>query len=560
MWIVPDFDYISKMFGVAQKQQGITVEQAFSVAETDAVFQIKVVVQDEVGPVWTFAKGNLTSFAPVWSLPSIDLQLVSSIIFSESTGKDSVELIAGSDSFSRSTTGHIALASADDEEEVPDNHPKGQAVSQAITGAATALQAASTSAGVVPTQQVSSAPVAGANGHVPDAQMQSAAVAVVNTGPAASLEGDLEKLSLPAVLQSLVLGHKTGKLTISGPQGICELFLRNGALVHAQVGEITGEAVVFEVILWPTGKFKFFDNEMTAAQSVEKRLDGLLVEGLALLDQYNALRKAGLNYESVLQQAYASISEKQFEAVAQKGPVANLEAQKDFYLEVDNKTSLFEHLRRLPLSKHEWIPVLYNLVTVGLVKIHNPQEETRRAEAASDGQLDEGAINLAIKSLTRPETEVFLPGVFQYFVKQELSRFEMDARPISLLVFDFYLQQGSELENITVSQAKILLHRIKTLLRPIDVLGHFESYDFGLLLPQTDGKAASLLAQLVIERVRSSPVPGLEGQSVSLCFGIASVPLDTKFAGGLLLAAKEAKNCGRSRKLPIMEFRQVNQT
>jgi hypothetical protein len=146
----------------------------------------------------------------------------------------------------------------------------------------------------------------------------------------ASLEGDLEKLNLPAVLQSLALSKMTGRLGIASAFGGADIFLVEGNPVHATTGETKGDHAIIETLLWPSGKFKFFEQEKCADYTLTKRLENLLMEGLTLLDQHNYLKNAGLNMDTYLKQAYSNLSEMQFEQLASRGAPVNMATQKDF--------------------------------------------------------------------------------------------------------------------------------------------------------------------------------------------------------------------------------------
>lgn len=523
LWAAPTFDNIANLLRTAQREPGRAVELPFLVPGNDTSFQVRVIQPENGDPEWTFLSGSLTALNIVWSLPSIDLQLVHNLVESESTGKDSVDLIA-SNSFNRSSTGNIAFPISAAEE---------QAISQTLAGAATLLQAVTTSSN---NEVVVPAPSGGALQQV-------------------SLEGDLEKLNLPAVLQSLTLSKTTGRLGIASVFGGADFFIVDGSLVHATTGETKGDHAVLEVLLWTSGKFKFFEQEKCLENSLTKRLDTLLLEGYTLLDQHIYLKDAGLTMDSFLMQGYRNLSEMQFEQMASRGAPVSLPLQKDFYLEIDSKTSLYEVLRRIPLPKAEWLPVIYNLIATGLVRISN-EENIVETSAPVAKDIDEAAIAAAIRVLNRPETDVFSYPVLQYFVKQELARYGMDTKPFSLMVFDLVTIKPEGIEVIPLSAARVVLDRIKAMKREIDIIGHFEMFDYALLLPQTAARSASIVAQRIIERVNSTPIPGLD-KPVSIAFGIAGCPQDGKKPGSFMAAAAEAKKQARRTSVAIVEYKSM---
>lgn len=525
LWNAPTLDNMSSLLSAAQKRKGFPVEQPFSVDGNNKLFQLHVLVSANGDPHWTLLSGDFSGLSTNWTLPSIDLQLVHNLVVSESSGTSSVDMISDKAEQARSKTGNFAMPQREAAEEPPSQH-----ISQTISigGSLSGVGTQRDSGRLESTQQ-------------------------------AALEGDLEKLALPAVLQSLNLGKKTGRLGIGGAEGGAEVFMQAGEPIHAITGDLGGDKAMVEMLTWTSGKFKFFENELSADGSVtvSKRLDSLIIESMGYLDQLNYLKSIGLTMETFLRQAYPNLSEAQFEQMASRGTGFDLQMQKDFFIEIDDQTNLFDLLRRTPLTRQEWVPIIYNLLQVGLVQLANQANQATAPQVIEPTyQLDESAIANAMKSLMRPETEVFNYPVLQYFVKQELSRYERDGKAFSLMVFDLMMdKEGGIAEFIPTGQAKALLHRIKGVKREIDVLAHFETFDYGLLLPQTGSKSAVVVAQRILERIKSSPVPGIESYPLNICFGIAAIPQDCKSVGGLLNLASEAKKNARKNNLVISEYK-----
>lgn len=534
LWNAPTLEEIRNMLAMAKKQEGRFVEQPFSVQGKDAIYQIKVIATDYGDPEWTFSTGTLSGLKVVWMLPSIDVQLIHSLVVGESTGEDSTNLISSSNSGGRLGGSTISLPS-----QAEDAEPGAPASPAAPT-------AAPAPAG--PVSPPASAPAPAAAPAPPTAPAASSETQ-------ASLEGDLEKLNLPAVLQSLLMSKMTGRLSVSGPSGASSIFLVDGQPVHATTGDARGDHAVLEMLLWTAGKFSFFAAERCPEYTLTKRLETLLMEGLTLLDQNNYLNTNNIVLDTCLGQCYKNLSEQQFEQLVMRGAPADMHQLKEFYMEVDGKTSLYEILRRLALPKAAWIPVLFNLLGVGLVRAVAPAEAERKAEVKIERNIDQTAINQALRTLQRVETDTFTYPVFQYFVQQELARYALDANAFSVIVFDMMVDRPTGRENIMPNAAKFPLERIRALKRDIDTLGHVETFDFGIILPQTAPRSAVIVAQRIAERVTSTPIQGFEGMTINMTFGIAACPQDGKTAGELLGAAIEARKYARQNNLLLVEFK-----
>ena len=520
LWNEPSLENLQEMMSKAKKTNGNFVEQPFSVSGQDSLFQLSVTLPENSDPVWKFERGTLSGLTEVWSFPSIDVQLIHNLVLSECTGQQSVDLISATSGMSRSSTGNIALGLAEmAETEEPETKPSATSEMQRL--------------------------LAGQK----ESKSKSSAV---------SLEGDLEKLQLSAVLQSLSLTRMTGRLEISGANGGAEVYVVEGAPAHATTGDTVGDNALVELLSWQSGKFKLYENERATSSTIKKRLESLLMEGVALLDQHNYLKSVGLNLDTYLVQAYPNLSEMHFEQTVQRGPQVNMQTLKDLYLEIDGYTTLYDLLRRLPLAKAEWVPLLFNLTQVGLLTLATePPQQAKIAESrtAPNVKLDEMGIQAALRPLQRSETEVFTYPVLQYFVKQELARFEVDSKSFALIVFDLFAEKDETLIPMPLSAVKIALQRVRELIRDIDTIGHYETLDYALILPQTTGRSATIVAQRIAEKLKAQTIPGLGASIVNVSFGIAAVPQDTKSPGGLILAAAEAKKNARKNNLMIVEYK-----
>src|SRR5262249_27887456 len=138
-------------------------------------------------------------------------------------------------------------------------------------------------------------------------------------GAKATLEGDLKNLQVPNLLQSINLAKMTGKLDVRSKSENADVYFQDGVPTHASVKDTTGDAALIELITWRNGEFRFWPDEKTHDRTVTRRLDSMLMEGVALLDQHNYLETAGLKLESCLVKKNAMISEEEFAARVAKG-------------------------------------------------------------------------------------------------------------------------------------------------------------------------------------------------------------------------------------------------
>ncbi len=105
------------------------------------------------------------------------------------------------------------------------------------------------------------------------------------------LRGSLLQMNVIDLVQSLEMGRKSCALTLTNKNEKCEMFFAEGQVSHAEYGSLTGDQAVFKVLRWTDGNFQVNFEGKTKKQSTTLNTQGLLMEGLRLLDE--AQRDAG---------------------------------------------------------------------------------------------------------------------------------------------------------------------------------------------------------------------------------------------------------------------------
>ncbi len=105
------------------------------------------------------------------------------------------------------------------------------------------------------------------------------------------VRGSLAQMNVIDLVQSLEMGRKSCLLTLTNDGDKCDLYFREGQVQHAAYGSLTGDEAVFKVLRWTGGNFQINFDGKTNQQSTKLNTQGLLMEGLRLLDE--ARRDAG---------------------------------------------------------------------------------------------------------------------------------------------------------------------------------------------------------------------------------------------------------------------------
>lgn len=99
------------------------------------------------------------------------------------------------------------------------------------------------------------------------------------------IQGRLEEMSIMDLMQSLEMGQKSCRLTIRRADETGELFFSAGQCKDAKLGDLEGEAAVFQSVKWPDGQFEIDFNQAPTRETITRTTTGLLMEGLRLIDE-----------------------------------------------------------------------------------------------------------------------------------------------------------------------------------------------------------------------------------------------------------------------------------
>ena len=102
-----------------------------------------------------------------------------------------------------------------------------------------------------------------------------------------TLRGTLSQMNVIDLLQSLELSRKTCRLVLTNGEGRCELFFTEGQINHAVYGALKGDEAVYKVLTWQDGSFQIDFTSSSTEQTITRSTQGLLMEGLRLLDEAN---------------------------------------------------------------------------------------------------------------------------------------------------------------------------------------------------------------------------------------------------------------------------------
>ena len=103
------------------------------------------------------------------------------------------------------------------------------------------------------------------------------------------VRGNLAQMNVIDLMQSLEMGRKSCQLKLNNEGDKCEVFFVEGQVKHATYaspsGELLGDQAVFRVLRWTGGNFELNFEGKTDQETTKLNTQGLLMEGLRLLDE-----------------------------------------------------------------------------------------------------------------------------------------------------------------------------------------------------------------------------------------------------------------------------------
>src|SRR3984885_5564789 len=109
---------------------------------------------------------------------------------------------------------------------------------------------------------------------------------MAKTAPSDGVDrGNLAQMNVIDLMQSLEMGRKSCKLSLTYEGDRCEVFFVEGRVKHATYGDLVGDPAVFKVLRWTGGNFQLDFEGKTDKETTQLNTQGLLMEGLRLLDE-----------------------------------------------------------------------------------------------------------------------------------------------------------------------------------------------------------------------------------------------------------------------------------
>ena len=122
--------------------------------------------------------------------------------------------------------------------------------------------------------------------------------------------GRLEEMGLLDLLQVIDVSRRSGELQIEhrGQRG--SLSFKDGQLLDAQMGHLSGTDAIYRLLTWEFGQYEFDFNAPAKPKRIEKTIAEVKKEGLKRLDKWNQMCGQLPSLDTVLRVDRAAVSDR----------------------------------------------------------------------------------------------------------------------------------------------------------------------------------------------------------------------------------------------------------
>jgi hypothetical protein len=100
-----------------------------------------------------------------------------------------------------------------------------------------------------------------------------------------SVRGTLAQMSVVDLAQSLDIGRKTCRLRLHHQSQHGEMHFHDGQLIHATLGNLTGEAAAYAMVTWTEGVFLIGFERVECPHTITHSTQSVLLEALRRFDE-----------------------------------------------------------------------------------------------------------------------------------------------------------------------------------------------------------------------------------------------------------------------------------
>lgn len=235
-----------------------------------------------------------------------------------------------------------------------------------------------------------------------------------------SFQGELKDLPLPDVVQLIDSSSKTGRLSLKNENMDGGIYFDNGKIIHATLGEQSGEEAVHTMAVWTEGHFLFEADVAPEEKSINRSNTNLMMEGARRLDEWKVLQKKIPSTDLIPEFIPQNKN---------KAPQISLSTREWVLLsKVNGVRDIKTIAKQSNLSVFETCKILYGLISSGLLALRDkPAAEIEKV--SSEPEVEEVDDSVSIETVIneiKALAEEILGGLAAPIVEKHLKKCGVD--------------------------------------------------------------------------------------------------------------------------------------
>ncbi len=188
--------------------------------------------------------------------------------------------------------------------------------------------------------------------------------------------GALSDMAVVDLIQTIEISRKTGVIHFVHPDNKRgAIYFRNGKVIDAELGRLTGEAAVYRLLIWNDGDFEVDFKNVRRKDVIELSSQGLLMEGMRRVDEWGRLCEQLPPLDTTFEVDYRELAERLAEIPDEINGILRL---------FDGRRTLMQVVDDCDFSDLEALNVVSKLYFEGLI-----YDATAAAASSTDGESEQ---------------------------------------------------------------------------------------------------------------------------------------------------------------------------
>jgi CheY-like chemotaxis protein len=208
--------------------------------------------------------------------------------------------------------------------------------------------------------------------------------------------GSLVDMAVVDLIQTIEISRKSGVIHFANSDGKRgAIYFRNGKVIDAELGRLTGEEAVYRLLVWNDGDFEVEFKNVRRKDVIELSSQGMLMEGMRRVDEWGRLCEQLPPLETTFEVDYRELAERLAEIPDEINGILRL---------FDGRRTLMQVVDDCDFSDLEALNVVSKLYFEGLIY------DSSTGVAPSDGEADQPDLEDWLQEPITPHDPVADPG------------------------------------------------------------------------------------------------------------------------------------------------------